>query len=187
MASAPPQRIANGFMPPLLWDANKTVQYTCTGKAALAAMCCCWCGSCCWELMAAAGLWQLCPAAGRQAPCVRCLLLATELIRILLYTRWSGHGTATRSGDGSPAKAMTSPRGSNIPDIGERNQQTQQPAACCVVEVAILSKNVTTFSARTNKLVTNDLPTDFSSNSKPIRHVTKFPVRMPIITMDHLR
>ena len=53
-------------MPPLLWDANKTVQYTCTGKAALAAMCCCWCGSCSWELMAAAGLWQLCPAAGRQ-------------------------------------------------------------------------------------------------------------------------
>ena len=68
------------WLVPLLWIANKTVQFTCEGKAALAAICCCWC---CWVLLAAAGLWQLCPAAGRQAPTARCLLLPADLPRQL--------------------------------------------------------------------------------------------------------
>ena len=181
-------------MPPLLWDANKTVQYTCTGKAALAAMCCCWCGSCCWELMAAAGLWQLCPAAGRQAPCVRCLLLATELIRSL-----AAEGAGSLPGRNMTRLWTSQPGARSEYDVADHYEN--HPCISCLEFVntpnsqlravswrfAILSKNVTTFSAETNKLVTNDLPTDFSSNSKPIRHVTKFPVRMPIITMDHLR
>ena len=71
------------WLVPLLWIANKTVQFTCEGKAALAAICCCWCCWCCWVLLAAAGLWQLCPAAGRQAPTARCLLLPADLPRQL--------------------------------------------------------------------------------------------------------